>query len=70
MSTAHIHTRTVPLGMRLPLLIALWAGLAVFLSVLPGHADDSADVAAARTVITEQIEAFRRDDVARAVREA
>jgi hypothetical protein len=62
MCAARFHTLSEPFAARLGVLIGLWAGLAVLLTVLPGHADPAEDVAAARQVISQQIEAFRQDD--------
>lgn len=62
MCAARFHTSSEPFAVRLGVLIGLWAGLAVLLTVLPGHADPAQDVAAARQVISQQIEAFHQDD--------
>ncbi len=62
MYPTRLNTRMAPFGTRLCVLIVIWAVLALFVAILPGHANENRDVIAARTVIVEQIEAFRRDD--------
>lgn len=66
MTAAHFRIWPAPFGARLQLMIGLWIGLALLLTVLPGHAGAQDETAAVRAVIVQQIDAFRRDDAATA----
>ena len=62
MLIAKFYPWSEPLSLRLRVMAVLWVGLALILAALPCQANQTAAVAAARTVISQQIDAFRRDD--------